>query len=320
MTTNNFKSFSFLFFFFAISYICFDQVVAVDNNETANKGIAWWCSTTPHPDPCNYFMGRDQERFTPKTQEDFRTMTVLAAMERAVDAQTRSNSTGTRCRSKRKAIVLRDCNNLIENTILQLNSTLQNIQTNVSFTDFDAQTWLSTALTNIEICRSGSLDLNVTKFTSPILSGNVSELISNSLATNSVLLNNNNSSEKNYNHGSGFPGWVTAGDRRLLRDLALAKKANAVVAQDGSGGFRSVQAAIDYATSRRVGNGRVVVYVKKGVYRENVLVSRTMNKVMLVGDGLRYTVITGSRSVSGGFTTYSSATFGNSPLNPHLLI
>ncbi|KAL0382293.1 UNVERIFIED_CONTAM: putative pectinesterase/pectinesterase inhibitor 59 [Sesamum calycinum] len=35
-----------------------------------------------------------------------------------------------------------------------------------------------------------------------------------------------------------------------------------------------------------------------------------MNKVMLVGDGLRFTVITGSRSVSSGFTTYSSATVG----------
>ncbi|GMQ06451.1 hypothetical protein CsSME_00051036 [Camellia sinensis var. sinensis] len=33
-----------------------------------------------------------------------------------------------------------------------------------------------------------------------------------------------------------------------------------------------------------------------------------MNEITLVGDGLRYTVITGSRSAMTGFTTHSSAT------------
>ncbi|KAI3471054.1 hypothetical protein Pfo_027717 [Paulownia fortunei] len=305
MRTNISKSFLLSTFFFFFSFLCSYETFADD--EITNKGLNWWCSTTPHPEPCNYFMGRDQERFSPKSREGFRTMTILAALERAVDAQTQANKLGSRCRSKRKAIVYRDCNNLIDNTILQLNSTLQSIQTNASFTDFDAQTWLSTALTNIEICRSGSHDLNVTKFSSPILSGNVSELISNSLATNGALLDNSSNYHAN---DHGFPGWVSRGDRKLLQDLQLASRANVVVSKDGSGHFRSIQAAINYATSRRVGNGRVVVYVKRGVYRENVLISRTMNKVMLVGDGLRYTVITGSRSVSSGFTTYSSATVG----------
>ncbi|KAK6117875.1 hypothetical protein DH2020_048375 [Rehmannia glutinosa] len=295
---------SFIFFF-----LCSYQVFA-NNNETTNKTIDWWCNTTPHPGPCNYFMARDPVQFSPKSIEDFRTMTILAALERAVDAQSKARELPSRCRSKRKTIVYRDCNNLIDNTILQLNITLQSIQTNASFTDFDAQTWLSTALTNIEICRSGSHDLNVTKFSSPILSGNVSELISNSLATNGALLDNSSNTYGGGRKKQGFPGWVTKRDRKLLQDLELATRANVVVSKDGRGHFRSIQAAINYATGRRVGNGRVVVYVKRGVYRENILISRTMNKVMLVGDGLRYTVITGSRSVSSGFTTYSSATVG----------
>ncbi|KAL0452567.1 UNVERIFIED_CONTAM: putative pectinesterase/pectinesterase inhibitor 60 [Sesamum latifolium] len=292
-----------IFFFFFVSFLCFYSVLA--DVETTNNGIDWWCSTTPHPGPCTYFMAQ----LTPKSREEFRTMTIQAALDRAVDAHGQANSIGSRCRSKRKTIVNRDCNNLIENTILQLNTTLQSIQTNASFTNFDVQTWLSTALTNIEICRSGSRDLNVTKFSSPILSGNVSELISNSLATNGGLLDNSSSS---YHTGddNGYPAWVSGRDRELLQDLELASRANVIVAKDGSGKFRSIQAAINYATARRVGNGRVVVYVKRGVYRENILISRTMNKVMLVGDGLRYTVITGSRSVSSGFTTYSSATVG----------
>ncbi|XP_057774480.1 probable pectinesterase/pectinesterase inhibitor 59 [Salvia miltiorrhiza] len=295
---------SFFFFMFPLVYA---GDAAVDNNSSSSTGIALWCSTTPHPGPCNYFMGRDPSRFTPNSREDFRTMTIVAALERAADVQ--SLAVKMRCSSKRRTIVYRDCNNLIDNTIQQLNTTLESIQTNASFTDFDAQTWLSTALTNIEICRRSSNDLNVTKFSSPILSGNVSELISNSLATNGALLDSNSSGNSSTTRG-GFPGWVSGRERKMLQDLQLATKANVIVAQDGTGQFRSIQAAINYATSRRVGNGRVVVYVKRGIYRENILISRTMNKVMLVGDGLRYTVITGSRSVSSGFTTYSSATVG----------
>ncbi|KAL2540081.1 putative pectinesterase/pectinesterase inhibitor 59 [Abeliophyllum distichum] len=207
---------------------------------------------------------------------------------------------------KRRMVAWRDCRNLIDDTIVQLNSTLQGIQTNNSFTDFDAQTWLSTALTYIETCHSGSLELNVSNFISPIVSGNASELISNSLAINGGLLDQAQPEYKD----EEFPSWVTSRERKLLTDMELASRANVIVAKDGSGAFKSIQAAINYATSRRVGNGRVVIYIKRGVYKENVAISRTMNKVMLVGDGLRYTIITGSRSVSQGFTTYSSATVG----------
>lgn len=301
---------SLVYFFFFFSFFSF---VFSDNADANVTDIGWWCASTPHPAQCNYFMGRDPARFTPKSKEDFRTMTIVAALERAAEAQIKASAAGRSCKSKRRTLVHRDCNNLFDNTIVQLNTTLQSIKTNESFTDFDAQTWLSTALTNIEICRRSSSDLNVTKFTSPVLSGNVSELISNCLATNGALIDNTTlaaAAAGNFSSSGGFPGWVSGRERKLLQDLQLATKANVVVAQDGSGGFRSIQAAINYATSRRVGNGRVVVYVKRGTYRENILVSRTMNKVMLVGDGLRYTIITGSRSVSAGFTTYSSATVG----------
>ncbi|KAK6145366.1 hypothetical protein DH2020_022186 [Rehmannia glutinosa] len=221
-------------------------------------------------------MARDPVQFSPKSIK-ISDHDHSAALERASTPNPKPASSQP-LRSKRKTIVYRDCNNLIDNTILQLNITLQSIQTNASFTDFDAQTWLSTALTNIEICRSGSHDLNVTKFSSPILSGNVSELISNSLATNGALLDNSSNTYGGKSKKQGFPGWVTNRDRKLLQDLELATRANVVVSKDGRGHFRSIQAAINYATG--------------GAW----------------GMGGWYTVITGSRSVSSGFTTYSSAT------------
>ncbi|CAA0830742.1 Probable pectinesterase/pectinesterase inhibitor 59 [Striga hermonthica] len=263
----------------------------------SSKDITWWCGTTPHPGPCTHFMAHYT---APRSPQDFRTMTIQAALDRSLEAQSDAWPGLAHCRSKRKAVVLRDCNNLMENTVVQLNTTLQSIRTNASFTGWDVQTWLSTALTNIEICRSGSHDLNLMGFRSPILSGNVSELISNSLATNGALL------EKNSTSGGYFPQWVT---RRMLVGEV---RADAVVSKSRRGEFRSVQAAVEWAVGRRRPGSRrrVVVHVRGGVYRENVLIGRTMNNVMLVGDGLRRTVITGARSVTAGFTTYSSATVG----------
>lgn len=55
---------------------------------------------------------------------------------------------------------------------------------------------------------------------------------------------------------------------------------------------------------------RVIIYVKAGVYSEKVEIPQHMKDVMLVGDGIDKTVITGSRNVPDGATTLSSATFG----------
>ncbi|KAL3524171.1 hypothetical protein ACH5RR_017005 [Cinchona calisaya] len=251
-------------------------------------------------------MGRNNPpRSKPKSIEEFRTMSVQVALQQVHHAGKHAKHLRKKCNSKRKKVVWRDCKKLLSNTILQLNRTIEGFKANKTSV-FDAQTWLSTALTNLEICRSGSLELNVTKFVTPLVPRNVSKLISNCLAVNGLLM------EHDQDYRDGFPSWVSRDERKMLQlqTSSWAKKANAVVAQDGSGQFGSIQAAINFATSRRLGNRRVVIYVKSGVYKENIEISSTMNKVMLVGDGLKYTIITGSRSVAGGYTTYSSATLG----------
>lgn len=82
-----------------------------------------------------------------------------------------------------------------------------------------------------------------------------------------------------------------------------------MVALDRSGHFRSIQAAINFAARRRF-KSRFVIYVKKGVYRENIDVGNDNHNIMLVGDGERKTIITSGRSVQHGYTTYNSATAG----------
>lgn len=282
--------------------------------------ISRWCSQTPHPGPCNYYMTRGPDRFAaPRCRSDFRKMLIQLATERAVEAKRHASQLGSSCVNKPQKAAWNDCLKLYDNTVLQLNRTLSGLggTHNRSCTDIDAQTWLSSALTNLDTCQSGSSELNVSDFISPIAYGfNVSELISNSLAINAAMLDNQQANDdhdqdRDHQDRDFFPIWITKKERRMLESSASAAgiKANLVVAKDGTGHFRSVQAAINAAGRRRV-QGRIVIHVKRGVYRENIEVGVGNDNIMLVGDGLRYTIITSGRSVYAGYTTYSSATAG----------
>ncbi|CAF1699451.1 hypothetical protein HID58_051606 [Brassica napus] len=275
------------------------------------SGIDQWCYKTPHPDPCKrYFINRNG--FRPPTQlSDFRVMLVEAAMHRAISARNELASSSLNCTDGQKQAVLADCIDLYGDTIMQLNRTLKCMSPKASSgkqycTDFDAQTWLSTALTNTETCRHGTTDFNVSDFITPIVSKTeISNLMSNSLTVNGALLTTATADRK------GFPTWVSGKERRLLQLHSESDvRANLVVAKDGSGHVTTVQAAIDVAGRRKVTSGRFVIHVKGGVYEENINVRRNNDNIMLVGDGIGSTIITGGRSVKDGYTTYNSATAG----------
>lgn len=76
---------------------------------------------------------------------------------------------------------------------------------------------------------------------------------------------------------------------------------NATVAQDGSGDYTTIKAAIDAAP---VGSAnRYYIHVKQGVYRdEYVTVGKNKINIALIGDDAHNTVITGSRSIATGYT------------------
>ncbi|GMP69927.1 hypothetical protein CsSME_00029002 [Camellia sinensis var. sinensis] len=278
-----------------ILFISFSSLFCSALSSLSSDDINQWCDKTPYPEPCKHFMSNGSHNFAPKEKSEFRKMAMQIAMERALKAETHTKWLGSKCRNERQKTAWSDCLKLYESTILQLNHTLD---PNTKCSDFDAQTWLSTALTNLETCRAGFIELGVSDFMLPLMSNNVSKLISNTLAIN-------NGSNEKQTYKEGFPTWVSPGDRKLLQSSSPA--ANLVVAQDGSGNYRTIQAALD-AAAKRSGSGRFVIRVKSGVYKENIEIGNKMKNIMLVGDGLKNTIITGSRSVGGGSTTFNSAT------------
>ncbi|KAL3524170.1 hypothetical protein ACH5RR_017004 [Cinchona calisaya] len=270
---------------------------ALSKINPSSSDINSWCNQTPYPDQCKYFVNHDPHKVIPKQKADFNKLAMQIALERALKAETHTKNLGYKCRNEREKAAWEDCLKLYESTVLQLNRTLD---PTTKCTDFDSQTWLSTALTNLETCRTGFVELGVSDYMLHLMSNNVSELICNSLA-----LNKNGSTEMQTYYKDGFPSWVTPGDRKLLQSSSV--RPNLVVAQDGSGNYRTIKAALD-AAAKRSGSGRFIIRVKKGVYGENLEIGNKMKNIMLVGDGLRDTIITGSRSVAGGSTTFNSAT------------
>ncbi|XP_071734317.1 pectinesterase 2-like [Rutidosis leptorrhynchoides] len=293
------------FILYALVVFCLESSSFQQEEEETSGDINYWCEKTPHPQQCKHFLSRGAHH-TPRRRKDFRMLLLQVALEKALDAQTSNTGLQSKCKSRRKKAVWLDCNTLINNTILQLNETLNGLKHNRS-SDFDAQTWLSAALTNIETCFMGSRDFNLTNFVSPLKAQNLTEMISNSLAINQYFVKQKLT---NNEVDDDFPTWVTPNDRKLLQSNSIHMKADIIVSQTTGSRFRTIQSALNFAAGLNRGTKRYIIYIRKGVYRENLEIGNNLNNIMLIGDGVKYTFITGSRSVAGGFTTYSTATVG----------
>ncbi|KAL7205319.1 hypothetical protein ACSBR2_018296 [Camellia fascicularis] len=82
-----------------------------------------------------------------------------------------------------------------------------------------------------------------------------------------------------------------------------------IVDKDGSGNFTTISDAVAAVPNNTAANmGYFMIYVVGGVYEEYVSIAKNKQYLMMVGDGINKTIITGNHSVADGWTTYSSAT------------
>lgn len=106
------------------------------------------------------------------------------------------------------------------------------------------------------------------------------------------------------NHGRKLLQTVTDNDSVVVTDIV-------VVSQDGSGNFTTINGAIAAAPNNTAASdGYFLIFITQGVYQEYVSIDKTKKYLMLVGEGINQTIITGNHNVVDGFTTFNSATFG----------
>ncbi|CAK8540933.1 unnamed protein product [Lathyrus sativus] len=104
-----------------------------------------------------------------------------------------------------------------------------------------------------------------------------------------------------------FPTWVEGQDTMLLTNDDV--HVDIVVASDGSGDFIKVMDAV--LAAPKYSKKRFVIQVKQGIYMENVIVGEDKSNLMIKGDGMDVTVISGNLSHrQNNLTTFKTATFG----------
>ncbi|KAG4949535.1 hypothetical protein AAZX31_15G174800 [Glycine max] len=166
----------------------------------------------------------------------------------------------------------------------------------------DLRTWLSAVLANTDTCMDGFEGTN----------GNVKGLISTVIDQAKWLLQKLLTLVKPYvndfssrNSRVKFPSWIEAEDKMLLQTNGVP--ADTVVAADGTGNFTKVMDAVQAAPVYSM--RRFVIHIKKGVYEENVVINKKKWNLVVIGEGMDATVISGNLSRSENLTTFKTATF-----------
>ncbi|KAG9142280.1 hypothetical protein Leryth_007709 [Lithospermum erythrorhizon] len=294
-------------FLLASLIIAFDLVVPF-NIVHGSKTI---CSQTLYPELCNSLVSTkaDESTLDETTTLNLRGTSLQVTLAQASHAHELISNMDVSSLSELGKSAWANCVQLHEDTIELVNKSISLDSSTRSSSD--AQTWLSAAFANQQTCLNGFLDFNLHEEVQkmPIFSNDLSKYISNSLAINKATTLNHatiNGRGRRLLSSHGFPKWVTTADRRLLQSTTATMKANIVVAQDGSGSYKTIKEAVAAAGG---GGGRFVIYVKKGVYREQVVISKSKKNLMFIGDGIDQTIVTGSKNAQDGSTTFDSATF-----------
>ncbi|GAB4830932.1 hypothetical protein Ancab_004960 [Ancistrocladus abbreviatus] len=196
-----------------------------------------------------------------------------------------------------------DCVELMEMSMGRVVQSLHVLEKKEEGSYSNVHAWLSAVLTNYFTCLDGLQGPALT-----IMEPRLSALIARARASLAMLVAISPTKGDYLLEAvkDKFPSWVTNRDRKLLETLPQDIKANVVVAQDGSGNYKTVSDAI--ASAPNNAKTRYVIYVKKGTYKEQVEIGTNKKNIMLVGDGMDSTVITGSLNVVDGSTTFRSAT------------
>ncbi|KAK4780368.1 hypothetical protein SAY87_016474 [Trapa incisa] len=225
--------------------------------------------------------------------------------------------------TKREKTALHDCLETIDETLDELHAAVEDLhlypkKKSLKQHADDLKTIMSSAITNQETCLDGfSHESADKKIRATLLAGqvHVEKMCSNGLAMIKNLtdtdmeierraIGSRKLSEEQPASEAGWPEWLSAGDRRLLQSSTVTP--DVVVAADGSGNYKTVSEAVAAAPDKS--SKRYVIKIKAGVYKENVVVSKKKTNIIFIGDGRTNTIITGSRSVVGGSTTFNSAT------------
>lgn len=229
------------------------------------------------------------------------------------------NSNTSRALTHRERTALHDCLDMFDESLTELRLCDKELRSypssekSVARHAEDLEILISGAMTNQESCLDGFSHEEVDReLRRDVYKGidHVTRMCANSLAMIKNMTEGDVAvaAEEEEAAASGFPRWMEREDRGRVSGEGWKVAVDVVVAKDGSGNFTTVGAAVEAAPEKS--KRRHVIGIKEGRYEENVVVGKKKKNIMFVGAGRGKTVITASRNVVDGYTTFKSATLG----------
>jgi len=279
----------------------------------AEKVVKSVCSGTDYKETCESSLikaVKTNEQAQPKDIAKASFVVVSEEIDKAI-----KQAKGLKFDSPMKKAAFDDCLELLGDAKDELNNSIASANDWSKIYDMkpDIDNWLSAVLSYQETCIDGFPD-GPEKDSMEKFLKSAKELGSNALAImsdSSTVLSKLEAPEVKRNllssDASGYPGWMDKVQRRLLKADASKFTPNTIVAKDGSGNFTTISAALKAIPEKH--EGRYVIYVKEGVYDENVIVTKEMVNITMYGDGSQKSIITGRKNYVDGVPTFQTATF-----------
>lgn len=314
-----------LILFFSLSHARFSPIFT--SPETL-------CNSTPHPSFCKSSLPYNN----PGTIHDYAKVSISQSLTNARNflalVQYYLTLPSTSYESTIRA--LEDCQFLAQLNIDSLSYAFETIDNSYdlpgSLSD-DLLTLLSATLTNVETCLDGlqstaSASSILKAFSAPLSNGTQCYSVSLSLfrggwvpktAEGRLLTERKSINFPNFEKGARkFLPLQSTNGRKLLERFTdgVSVSKMVVVNPYGNGDFATITDAVNSAPNNTgSGDGYFVIYVVAGVYNEYVSIPKNKKYLMMIGDGINQTIITGNRSVVDGWTTFNSSTFGKLKLH-----
>ncbi|OVA16177.1 Pectinesterase [Macleaya cordata] len=217
---------------------------------------------------------------------------------------------------------LANCVKLMDLSIDRITDSVMALKTQSTRSHADAHAWLSAVLTNHVTCLDEvSESSRLSEWTRLVIEMEMEDLIARARTSLAMIVAISPPSSDDDDDDDGeelatwsmrkmitdrYRSWVTMRDRKLLEALPNDIIANVTVAKDGSGNYTTVREAVSSAPDKS--KTRYVIYVN-GTYEENVEVGKTKKNVMMAGDGMNLTIITGSLNyIDNGGSTWNTST------------
>ncbi|RAL46286.1 hypothetical protein DM860_016719 [Cuscuta australis] len=278
---------------------------------TSTKAVHAICATTDYKETCETSLTEAKNTSNPKELIE---VAFNAAMKNLSDAISHSVLLKEAAKDPRTSGALDTCKELLDDSVDDLKRSFDKVEgfdmDKIEEYADDLKVWLSGAISHQQACLdafenttgdAGEKMKKFLKFAGELTSNGLAMVTQFSDVLQTLEIPGMKRRLLAHDEADGG-GFADAGRRLLAADI----KANAVVAQDGSGDYKTINEALKAVPPKN--NDTYVIKIKAGVYKEQVMVPRKMNKIVFVGDGPTATKITGSLNFIDGVNTYRTAT------------